>query len=89
MLSCSNAFDVQDIFQHHFTGEEQQALLRLLPKADQQAACAGHNPLASTHLKAGHTHTSTQATTDASLFDMTALALHDLLSAASVSVSLV
>ncbi|KAL0053598.1 hypothetical protein WJX82_008133 [Trebouxia sp. C0006] len=42
----------EDIFQHHFTGEEQQALLRLLPKADQQAACAGHNPLASTHLKA-------------------------------------
>ncbi len=52
MLNCPIAFDVQDMFQRHFTGEEQQALLRLLPKADQQAASAGHNPLASTYLKA-------------------------------------
>ncbi len=54
MLNSSIAIDVQDMFQRHFTAEEQHALLRLLPKADQQAAsaCAGHNPLASTHLKA-------------------------------------
>ena len=51
MLDCSIAFDVQDMFQRHFTVEEQHALLRLLPKADQQAASAGYNPLASTQLK--------------------------------------
>ncbi|KAA6419786.1 MAG: hypothetical protein FRX49_10319 [Trebouxia sp. A1-2] len=42
----------EDTLQHHFTAEEQHALLRLLPKADQQAASAGYNPLASTQFKA-------------------------------------
>ncbi len=52
MLSCSIAFEVQDMFQRHFTAEEQHALLPLLPKADQKAASAGYTPLASSHLKA-------------------------------------
>ncbi|KAL0017893.1 hypothetical protein WJX77_002793 [Trebouxia sp. C0004] len=42
----------EDMFQRQFTAEEQHALLRLLPKADEQAASAGYNPLSSTHLKA-------------------------------------
>lgn len=43
---------MQDVFQQQLTTEEQHLLLQLLPNVDQQALSAGHNPLASMHLKA-------------------------------------